>query len=282
MSRYLDEDGLRVIANKVNEKLKTVVEIPSTAKDGDVILYIGEDTNEFSNGDIYLYHESPFTKNWYCYDNTEGDYLYFEDDPVTTSSSAYNSMNVPPTHEGDLTLNEYWHILSVEGDTIHAEYYGNEYELTRNSEYDVTTDGTWKDISGFEDSEARDVAAGAMALAQAAMDNENVSTISNPFTADSTHALNVSEVLAFKQGRIASFKVYLEFTNIVQESWNTVGTVDNSIKPLGETPLTISDGRVATAMALARINTNGEVQVWGTSALDTLSTRLSSIYFTAN
>ena len=39
MSRYLDEDGLRVIANKVNEKLKTVVEIPSTAKDGDVILF---------------------------------------------------------------------------------------------------------------------------------------------------------------------------------------------------------------------------------------------------
>lgn len=110
----------------------------------------------------------------------------------------------------------------------------------------------------------------------------DVATVSNPFTRDTTHTQTVSEIQAFKQGRIASFKVYVEFKNIEEGTWNDIGTVVNAIKPLGETPLIISDGRVATAMALARIYTNGKVQVWGSNSLNTLSTRLSAMYFTAN
>ena len=36
MSRYLDEEGLHVVADKVNKKIGTVTEMPQNASDGQV------------------------------------------------------------------------------------------------------------------------------------------------------------------------------------------------------------------------------------------------------
>ena len=110
----------------------------------------------------------------------------------------------------------------------------------------------------------------------------DVRTISNPFTFNTGKATNAYEIGALKQGRVVQFKVYIEsFKNIVLETWNTLGTVVDEIKPTMETPLLMSDGRVINATAFSRINTNGELQIWGTDALNTLSSRFSATYFSA-
>lgn len=110
-----------------------------------------------------------------------------------------------------------------------------------------------------------------------------VEQVSNPFTVNTSKATSAFEVEALKQGRVVQFKVYIEsFKNIVSETWNTLGTVADAIKPVMETPLSISDGRVVNASALTRITTNGELQIWGTDALNTLSSRFFATYFSVN
>lgn len=58
--KYLNEDGLQVVADKINTRLKTVTEMPLSANDGAVRLYIGTD-GTYLKGHIYkmvsnLYH----------------------------------------------------------------------------------------------------------------------------------------------------------------------------------------------------------------------------------
>ena len=110
-----------------------------------------------------------------------------------------------------------------------------------------------------------------------------VEQVSNPFTVNTSKATSAFEVGALKQGRVVQFKVYIEsFKNIVSETWNTLGTVADAIKPVMETPLSLSDGRTVNASALTRITTNGELQIWGTDALNTLSSRFFATYFSVN
>ena len=54
--QYLDEDGLAIVADKVNEKLKVVSTIPSTPTSGQVVLYVGATTVTYKQGGIYLYN----------------------------------------------------------------------------------------------------------------------------------------------------------------------------------------------------------------------------------
>ena len=111
---------------------------------------------------------------------------------------------------------------------------------------------------------------------------DEVKTISNPFTVNTGKVTDAYEIKALKQGRVVQFKVYIEsFKNIASETWNTLGTVVDAIKPAMETPLSMSDGRVINATALSRITPNGEMQIWGTDALNTLSSRFSATYFSA-
>ena len=53
--QYLDKDGLQVVANKVNEKLKMVSSMPQNADNGSVLIYTGENSNKYKNGHIYKY-----------------------------------------------------------------------------------------------------------------------------------------------------------------------------------------------------------------------------------
>ena len=39
--KYLNENGLQVVADKINTRLKTVTEMPLTANDGAIRLYVG-------------------------------------------------------------------------------------------------------------------------------------------------------------------------------------------------------------------------------------------------
>ena len=50
--KYLNEDGLQVVADKINTRLKTVTEMPLTANDGAIRLYVGTD-GTYLKGHIY-------------------------------------------------------------------------------------------------------------------------------------------------------------------------------------------------------------------------------------
>lgn len=54
--QYLDADGLAVVASKVNEKLKVVATMPATPTSGQVVLYVGATTADYTQGGIYLYN----------------------------------------------------------------------------------------------------------------------------------------------------------------------------------------------------------------------------------
>ena len=70
--KYLDEDGLQVVADKINTRLKTVTEMPLTAKPGAVRLYVGEDMADYKKGHIYKYN----SETYYCYIAEDGGYYY--------------------------------------------------------------------------------------------------------------------------------------------------------------------------------------------------------------
>lgn len=53
--QFLDEEGLAIVATKVNEKLKVVDAMPSTPTSGQVVLYVGATTTNYTQGGIYLY-----------------------------------------------------------------------------------------------------------------------------------------------------------------------------------------------------------------------------------
>ena len=55
--QYLDYAGLEEVATKVNSRLKTVTEMPASASDGAVRLYVGE-TDVYSKGHYYQYSET--------------------------------------------------------------------------------------------------------------------------------------------------------------------------------------------------------------------------------
>lgn len=70
--QFLDNSGLQVVADKINTRLKTVTEMPSTANPGAVRLYVGEDTADYKKGHIYKYNN----ETYYCYIADDGGYYY--------------------------------------------------------------------------------------------------------------------------------------------------------------------------------------------------------------
>ena len=70
--KYLNKDGLQVVADKINTRLKTVTTMPLTANPGAVRLYVGEDTADYKKGHIYKYN----SETYYCYIAEDGGYYY--------------------------------------------------------------------------------------------------------------------------------------------------------------------------------------------------------------
>ena len=60
MDAFLDRDGLSKVAEKVNEKLKTVETMPASPSDKDVVLYVGESASNYIKGHTYQYQ----TNSW--------------------------------------------------------------------------------------------------------------------------------------------------------------------------------------------------------------------------
>ena len=59
-NQFLDKDGLDKVAEKVNTRLKTVTEMPVTANDRAVRLYVGENDSSYTKGHTYQYQ----TDSW--------------------------------------------------------------------------------------------------------------------------------------------------------------------------------------------------------------------------
>lgn len=181
--KYLNETGLQRVADKVNTRLKTVSVIPLTAKENATRFYIGANTAEFTKGHTYQAHNTDYFAWQYG----------TEPDPVVTCFTESETPEV-----GDNVYNNNFEILgtitSVGTGTI--EYDGNTFD--RNTEED-TVKLTWTDISPADD-EAREVAAGAMALAQEAIEqggNAEDVDYSNPSKPDLTNVkLALDDVIA--------------------------------------------------------------------------------------
>ena len=93
-NQFLDKNGLDKVAEKVNTRLKTVTEMPVTANDGAVRLYVGETSGGYSKGHTY----QAKIEDWDCYKTTpEVDpsgthYIYLNPDKTMMAS----------THDGGL------------------------------------------------------------------------------------------------------------------------------------------------------------------------------------
>lgn len=64
---YLDLEGLRNVAGKVNSRLKTVTEMPTSASEGAIRLYVGKTNSYYTTGHIYQYQQTslePVAYGW--------------------------------------------------------------------------------------------------------------------------------------------------------------------------------------------------------------------------
>ena len=84
--KYLNENGLQVVADKINTRLKTVTEMPSTANDGAVRLYVGTD-GTYLKGHIYKYNN----ETYHCYisDEEGGFYYHFYIKEIEVGATVY-------------------------------------------------------------------------------------------------------------------------------------------------------------------------------------------------
>lgn len=54
--KFLDKEGLQIVADNTNLRVKIVTEVPSAPRNDMVILYNGADTTDFAKGGIYKYN----------------------------------------------------------------------------------------------------------------------------------------------------------------------------------------------------------------------------------
>ena len=58
MGKYLDEQGTSILAEKIKSKIEISSEIPESPYDNQTILYVGESTEDFTNGCLYRYDKT--------------------------------------------------------------------------------------------------------------------------------------------------------------------------------------------------------------------------------
>lgn len=104
--KYLNLQGLAEVANKVNQKLKTVTTMPLNPQVNDTVLYKGATTEDYTQGSIYVYR---LKNTYYAWKNLtdiyytlsatpeEGDVVYSD---ATGTESGY------PVEEYDDTNNQ--------------------------------------------------------------------------------------------------------------------------------------------------------------------------------
>lgn len=90
--QYLDKEGLQVIANKVNKKISTVITMPENASGGTVVLYKGEDSEQYSWGHIY----ESFDTMLYAWKDSENYVVYTDTETPQNGSELYATSNGQP------------------------------------------------------------------------------------------------------------------------------------------------------------------------------------------
>lgn len=84
--KYLNLQGLSEVADKVNQKLRTVMTMPSTPELDDVVLYKGATTALYEQGGIYLYKT---VKTYYGWSDTTNTF-YTESATPATGDKIYS------------------------------------------------------------------------------------------------------------------------------------------------------------------------------------------------
>lgn len=86
--KFLNETGLAQVASNVNTRLKTVTEMPATANDGAVRLYVGETSGSYSKGHTYQAKiENAYCYSWY--NESAGASMYFYVKELVSNTSLY-------------------------------------------------------------------------------------------------------------------------------------------------------------------------------------------------
>lgn len=213
---------------------------------------------------FYTDYNSGFVPQCKCTAISGDEYTWYRYNDGLTMKSLYGVHVNTNTTSNLLT---YWEDIGGGGGGGSSEFIGTqaEWDALSSSQKDKY-DGKIVNITDDGDSSTGDIA-----------------EILDPFTVNANKSAGSLEEEACKQGRIVQFKVYIEsLKNIVESEWNTLGTVAQTIKPVMETPVSLSAGVVANVTAYARITTNGELQIWGSTDLNTLSSRFFATYFSAN
>ena len=276
----------------VDTKLPMVTSLPASPSNGEAVLYIGTASGGLKTGGIYQYQVS----EWVLISSVNEQKLVvmnISNSDVNVGEPFYtdktNSMEVFKII-ADAMFNDIDTSRVLKVYTGHATAYTTDdsgYPNVGVSTYIASS--CWGAnrhpyirIRIFSDGGNEYIFRRSQDGTYALVEAPDVRTISNPFTVNTGKATNAYEIGVLKQGRVVQFKVYIEsFKNIALETWNTLGTVADAIKPAMETPLLMSDGRVINATAFSRITSNGELQIWGTEALNTLSSRFSATYLSA-
>lgn len=140
--QYLDKDGLQVVANKVNEKLKMVSSMPQNADNGSVLIYTGENSNKYKNGHIYKYGLSGET--YYAW--TVDEWILYTKIESGTPEELYYIEN----DEMHIISHDNFYSVEINGDTLSIVWNQGEQpeEWTRDNTKDIIPEMSWNDITG--------------------------------------------------------------------------------------------------------------------------------------
>ena len=143
--KFLNETGLAQVASNVNTRLKTVTEMPATANNGAVRLYVGETSGSYSKGHTY----QAKAEDWDCYKtapeiSAETHYVYISVDRTTM---AMNNGDLAESTADFTTIQPVPADFTITDEGIYGDNEGTEILLyVRDSEHDLN-EFNWVDIT---------------------------------------------------------------------------------------------------------------------------------------
>ena len=154
--KFLDADGLQIVADNTNRRLKTVTEMPLTASNNAIRLYVGETTSTYTKGHAYQIQSGIWT------DITQTDEIDTSFNPVSDNAQsgvaisqafkqAINNVTDVDTWEPvtwyGLT-NFYGSNIWHDGDTIYYSSGSEQYVL--NKATSTWEEKTWYGLTDFD------------------------------------------------------------------------------------------------------------------------------------
>ena len=139
--KYLNLAGLTEVANKVNEKLKTVTSMPASPITNDVVLYKGNSSGDFTKGRIYLYTQ---IGTYYGWRNGANNYYTLAVNPLigdtvysdTLGTDSGYTVEAVDSSNGTITVNSVIYNRYADEDTPKYDW------VCQSSNTSVTVQGT--------------------------------------------------------------------------------------------------------------------------------------------